>query len=244
MTPCSGASASVVSASDRAPSTSPRAARTSPRTPSAARRCGSWSAWLGQLDALLRVPVGLVPAPREELRPAELGEDPGQRALFGTLLGLLPEGAEELAPMRELVNPGQHDAESEGRADRGLNGPRPPLELATMRERLPPFASARHRVDEAEHAEGGDLHRPVPRLPGEGDRRAGVVGGCGQVGPQQEEGTGEALLDAPPKHHVIPRVVTSLAVHVSCPATVSLVLLEEPKPVEDLAAPGPRRRGG
>ena len=37
---------------------------------------------------------------------------------------------------------------------------------------------------------------------------------------------------------------TSLAVELGGPATVSLVLLEVPEPVEDLAAPGPRRRGG
>ena len=174
------------------------------------------------------MPLGLVPAPREELRPAELGEDPGQRALFGALLGLPPKGAEELARLRELVDPGQHDGESEGRADRGLNGPRSLLELSTTLERLPPFAPTRHRVDEAEHAEGGDLHRRVARLPGEVDRRARVVGGCGQVGSQQEEGAGEALLDARPEHDVIPGVVTGLAVQLSRPATVSLVLLEDP----------------
>ena len=84
--------------------------------------------------------------------------------------------------------------------------------------------------------------RRVACLRGRGDRRAGMVGGFGQVGSQQEEDAGEALLDARPEHQVIPGVGTSLAVELGRLATVSLVLLERAEPVEDLAAPGPAAR--
>ena len=46
-----------------------------------------------EVDPLLGVPLGLLPASRQELRPAKLGEYPRHRALLATFLGLLEPGA-------------------------------------------------------------------------------------------------------------------------------------------------------
>ena len=83
---------------------------------------------------------------------------------------------------------------------------------------------------------------PIPCFLGEPDGRAGVLGGCGQVGSQQEERAGKALLDARPEHNVVPRVGARLPVQLGGAPTVSLVLLERAEPVQDLAALGPGRR--
>ena len=239
MTPCSGASASVVSASARAPSTSPRAARTSPRTPSADEALRL----LVGLQRRSRCPparsrLGLVPAPREELGPAELGEDPRQRALLGTLLGSPAKGAEELARLRELVDPGQHDAEREGRADGGLNGPRSLLELPATLERLPPFAPARHRVDQAELAEGGDLHARSPACRARVTAARAWSAAADRSVRSRKSDAGEALLDARPEHDVVARVGQRASRYSSTawrrsPSYSS----KRPEPVEDLAAP-------
>ena len=105
-----------------------------------------------EVDPLLGVPLRFIPASRQELRPAKLGEYPRHRALLATFLGLLEKRPEELDRAPELVNPGQYDGQGEGRADGGLNRVRAFLELTSARNRRSPFVSARHRVDEGDLA--------------------------------------------------------------------------------------------
>ena len=69
-----GAPRASISASARAPSTSPRAARTSARTPRAKSALRLLVGLERELDPLLGVPPRLLPASRQELGPAELGE--------------------------------------------------------------------------------------------------------------------------------------------------------------------------
>ncbi len=152
ITPCSGASASVVSASARAPSTSPRAARTSPRTPSAVEALRLLVGLERDLDSLLRACRSA-----SSQRPARNSAQQSWARIHGSALSSARSSdrsrreRKSSHATRELVDPGQDDAEGEGRADGGLNGPRPLLELPAALERRPPFAPARHRVDEAEH---------------------------------------------------------------------------------------------
>ena len=93
---------------------------------------------------------------------------------------------EQLARTRELINPGQDDGESEGRADDGLNGARLRSSSSRPRRRaglhsLPPVTASTR----PELAESDDLHASVPRLFGQGDRRASMVHRGGQVASQQ-----------------------------------------------------------
>ena len=198
MTPCSWASASVVSASARA------ALDVSPRGPYQASypERERAAAAPGPPAAPARSPPARAGPPRPSARRGTPPSRAGRGSTGSALSSARSSDCSRREPKsshasRELVDPGQDDGESEGRADRGLDRPRTlsssrPCSSACLHSLPPVTASTRPSSLRAAISAPG---RPPARR---GDRRAGVVGGSGQVGAQQEEGAGEALLDCAP----------------------------------------------